>query len=236
MKLEMVIPTYKRIEKLRRLLNSITKNDLKFLEIHIYCDNKDYGTGLEIKQRFPFVNILVMDKQYRAFGIWNYHLKNHFYSNGMIYVCDDVEFLPNTLLSMNVLFNQICKNTDGILTFNQYNLESASKYAMGLIGKKFINRFPNNQCFCPDYVSFHADAELGRFAESLGKFYFGNGLKIHHYHPAFYKDEQDEAHAIVRDNQSKIDKEVNRKRRKQKLLWGQSWKLIRKEIIQKKTF
>lgn len=233
MKFDMVIPTYKRKEKLERCLNSIIENDLKFLDIYIYFDNNNIKSEKYIKEKFPFVHTKVMTNQYRAFGIWNYHLFHYLKStsSGMIYVCDDIVFLPNTLLTMKTLFEQICKDTDGVLTFNQYNLTSASKYAMGLIGKKFIDRFPYSQCFCPDYVSFYADAELGVYAKSIGKFYFGSGCRIHHYHPSFYKQESDEAHKIVRDKNSIVDRQINIARRRANLLWGKNFTLIRKKKI-----
>jgi len=230
---DIVIPSFKRKEKLIRCLNSIfkAKKNLKKdqIQIYIYFDNNDKITYNYFTNKYNNIKCNLMNKQYRAFGIWNKHLQI-LDSCGMVYLCDDTQLYPETLYILFELFNQIYKNTDGILTFNQYNLESASKYAMGLIGKKFINRFPNNQCFCPDYVSFYADAELGRFAESLNKFYFGNGIKIHHFHPAFYPNEKDSTHLLVRDEQQKIDKEVNKKRRERGLLWGKDFKLIRPTI------
>jgi len=230
MKFEMIIPTYKRIDKLKRLLDSIHPDYLKFIDVYIYCDNNDIDTYNALTGKYGFVMGKIMDKQYRAFGIWNYHLKNHFNSDAMIYVCDDIEFMENALMGMYLLWEQINNDNDIVIGFNQYNLESSSKYAMGIIGKNFLKRFPNNQYFCPDYVSFYADSESGEYAESLGKFYFGNGLKIHHYHPAFYKNENDEAHKIVRDKHSQLDKIVNKKRKQLGLLWGQNFDLIRPTI------
>ena len=101
---------------------------------------------------------------------------------------------------------------------------------MGLIGRKFAERYSNRQCFCPDYVSFYADSEVGDYAEKINKFYYCEEAKLIHYHPAFYKNEVDEAHRQVRDKEANLDKVINAERKKLGLLWGKSFKLIRNTI------
>jgi len=171
-----------------------------------------------------FLHLWLLKRQYRAFGIWNFHLK-HLESDGMIYLCDDTELFPDTLKNLFEVFINKFPDTDGIVTLNQSNIEGSDS-AMGLIGRKFAERYLNNQCFCPDYVSFFADAELGNYAKKLGKFHWADNAKLIHYHPAFYKNKIDEAHRIVRDNNQVIDKKVNQERVKNGILWGESFKLI----------
>ena len=226
MKFDLVIPTYKRKEKLERCLKSINHPNV---DIYLYFDNNDVESYNYFESNYPEVTCYIMDKQYRAFRIWNYHLKT-LKSSGMIYLCDDVELYPDALNNLFQAFETKFPDTDGVVTFNQANLPTGSDSAMGLILRKFANRYPNNQCFCPVYVSFYADSEIGDYAKKLGKFHYCEEAKLIHYHPAFYKEEADEAHRIVRDSNQGIDKRVNAERKKRGLLWGESLTLIREGI------
>ena len=230
--IDLVIPSFKRKEKLDRCLKSIFKAKELLVEdqvdIYLYFDNNDVESYNYFESNYPEVECFIMEKQYRAFGIWDYHLKN-LKSMGLLYLCDDTELLSDCLVN---LFKEVkikFSDVDGMIGLNQSNIKGSDS-AMGLILRKFANRYPNNQCFCPDYVSFYADSEIGDYAKKLGKFHYCEEAKLIHYHPAFYKEEADEAHRIVRDSNQGIDKRVNAERKKRGLLWGESLTLIREGI------
>lgn len=246
---DIVIPTFKRKDKLIVCLNSIleSKKQVKDdIQIYLNFDNNDYDTYNAIKQYFNaeyikylvkndsnnFIHCQVLDKQYKAFGVWNNHLKN-LESDGMFYMCDDIKLFPECLSEIIYNFKTKFPDTDGLAGLNQSNIpkggEGYSAFAMGLIGEKFAERFENNHCFCPDYKSFHADAEMGLYAVKLKKFISCNHAKIIHYHPAFFKDKVDEAHKAVRvSNVVQKDRDTWNKRQSLKLLWGESKELINK--------
>lgn len=221
---DIVIPTYKRPEKLAVCLKSIMKNHKKNnIRIFVYFDNNDNGYISGVNQ----VYIARLKKQYRAFGIWNLHLK-HLRADGMIYICDDIELWDDCLEKALDCFKTSFPDSDGFLGLNQENLDyRGSDTAMGLIGKRFTERFPERQCFCPDYVSFHADMELGIFAKSLKKFIFCEDAKLTHFHPGVFKKGADEAHKEVRiPNIVQQDKATRKKRRELNLVWGESFRLV----------
>lgn len=242
MRFHIVVPTYHRPAKLEKMFNSLINqnldneliaslNDKLGISLYVYFDNNDEDSYRYFSQKygnFFLTNYKLLNRQYRAFGIWNLHLST-LDADGMFYVCDDIEFRPDCIMIAIKTFLEKFSDTDGLLGLNQENIkkdqDGFSANAMGLIGKKFAERFPNRQCFCPDYISFHADAELGNFARSIDKFYFCKEAKIIHYHPNYFKDLEDETHKIVREPKN-IDRETWNLRRKRNLLWGQSFELI----------
>lgn len=228
MKFDFVVPTYNRFEKLARLLRSLRLQLSENIRIWVYCDNNDVETKNRVMESFSDIVhlVAVVPERRMFFGNLNEHLK-HCKADAMFYVCDDVEFLDGSLLSACQCFEKYLPDTDGVLGLNQVNIPNGSDSAMGIIGMRFADRFPQRQCFCPDYISFHADAELGKYAKSIGKFVFCEEAKIVHYHPAIVKEEKDNTHGIVRQFKQR-DAEVRNLRKLRNLLWGRDFKLVSK--------
>jgi hypothetical protein len=70
-----VIPTYNRIEKLKRLLNSILKSDYRDFEIIVIDDASSDGTYAEVKKLYPMVRLFRNSKPLlvshcRNIGLW----------------------------------------------------------------------------------------------------------------------------------------------------------------------
>lgn len=242
MKFQIVVPTFRRPAKLERLFNSIVKQELDenwfvnnptSISLYVYFDNNDEVSYEYFKDKFGsyfLTTYKLLTEQNKAFGVWNKHLKT-LDVDGMFYIVDDIEFRPDCLMVAIKEFAMRFPDTDGLLGLNQENIpkdkEGFSRNAMGIIGRKFAERYSDKQCFCPDYTSFHADAELGNFARSLGKFVYCDEARVMHYHPVYYKDQLDETHNIVREMKD-VDREIWNLRQKRNLLWGQSFELVRK--------
>jgi glycosyltransferase involved in cell wall biosynthesis len=241
MKFHIVVPTLKRPAKLERFFNSLISQQLDetwlaenptTVGLHVYFDNNDKDSYDYFKDKFGsyfLTKYILLEDQNRAFGIWNKYLKT-MDVDAMFYVCDDIEFKPDCLITCLKEFTTRFPDTDGLMGLNQENISSDkdgfSRNAMGIIGRKFAERYPDRQCFCPDYISFHADAELGNFARSLGKFHFAANANIIHYHPVYHKDQLDETHSVVRQMKD-VDREMWNLRKKRNLLWGQSFDTVR---------
>lgn len=222
MTFDIVIPTFKREGKLIRLLNSIPKID--DYKIWIYFDNNDFSTAM------PFASMYcstVMNKKYQAFGIWNYHLQS-LTSDIIVFICDDTELYADTLINIEKHFIEKFPDTDGIVTFKQANMKGTDS-AMGCIGRKFASRYPNNQAFCPDYISFYADTEIGDYAKKLGKFHYGEDCLINHFHP-ISGVAMDATHHIIRGVDKTIDIKVNKIRKEKGLIWGDSFQLVGRNV------
>jgi len=226
MKMEIVIPTYQRKDKLIRLLNSI-EQDVDVV-IFVYFDNND-TTWIEISEMFPQVITLPLNTKHQAFGIWNHHLSKWFNSDIMVYLCDDTELYPSTINNIFYHFEDRFPDTDGLVTFKQANIKGTDS-AMGAIGRKFSQRYGSKQCFCPNYVSFYADTELGDYAKKLGKFYYAEDCLINHYHPVSGV-KPDATHWVIRGKDKEIDIKVNAQRKQANWLWGETDYLINRDYI-----
>lgn len=231
---DVVVPSYKRVKKLTRFIESFKlSNRLELFSLYVYFDNCDEDSYKEISTKYKDINLAVMEKQYRAFRIWNYHMKEKFDTNkgGMFYLCDDTKLSRNCLLNATKYLEKRFEN-DGVVGVSQKNIllqrggQGFCQSAMGVIGNKFMERFPDRQVFCPDYISFKADNELGQFAAKIGRFYFAETAELIHYHPRFFPGEKDVTHNIVRDAQVDKDRELYVERHNQKLIWGSSFKRV----------
>jgi hypothetical protein len=247
-KYHIVIPTYKRVSKLKRCLDSIFNSgvDLTTIKIFVYHDNNDIESLKECEEYYnsitnckEFLNASILHKQFKAFGVWNYHTRMKILNNsnckGIFYVCDDIEFQKNSIDNAINTLESNFKDLDGVVGLNQMNIAEGpgkSVNAMGLIGRKFIDRYKGGTIFCIDYKSFHADAEVGNYARSVNKFKYGIDAKILHYHPAHIKSEMDETHNIVRAPGIKeYDRETWNMRQERKLLWGKDFEVVRYEDV-----
>ena len=228
MTFDLVIPTYKRKDKLIRCLESIP--NVSNLTIWIYCDNNDTETCYEINKLYPYVHTVIASKKRQAFGIWNYHLYFNLQADAMIYLCDDTEFYPNTFANLEKHFQEKFPDTDGVVTFKQANIKGSDS-AMGCIGRKFAERYPSKQCFNPNYVSFYADTDIGDYAKKLGKFHYAEDCKINHYHPSIFKNEKDFTHDIIRGIDKDIDTEIHKIRKEQGLLYPETLTIINRSSV-----
>lgn len=99
-------------------------------------------------------------------------------------ISDDVLFSRDAL---NDAFYNLTKkfhDFDGVVGLNQKNVPGGKDTAFMLIGRKFLERFPDRCPFYPGYYQFGADSELGEFAKSINKFAFCEEAIVEHLHPA----------------------------------------------------
>ena len=208
----------------------------------VIADNNDEETYNYIKNKYKPEKVdCILSKNHRyVSGCWNYFTKNYFYhiEDVMLWLVDDVELHPDTLEKAVRTFERCFPDTDGVVGLNHicpghpnYN---GKPFAFNLIGKKFIERYPNRQVCCPDYTFWYQDEELYDYADSLiirsgvSRFYFCKESLLNHYHPGFCKEE-DETHRISRGNIYSRDYETYRQRKIKKLTWGKSFELINKD-------
>lgn len=217
--LEIVIPTYNRVKKLQRLLDSIRKQTYKNYCITVVADNNCQKTKNAYEQgMLGVVNFIVNDKQMMPIRIWNRYLAQSVCAN-LVYLCDDVELYEDCLEKGVAYLN----STDRLVGFKQIIKDSTDscEAAMGIIGSRFADRFPNRQVFCPEYFNMCVDAELLEYAKKHKVFTFASDAKLTHYHPGYYKSEIDGTHSITRSDFAN-DRKIRADRKKAGLLWGEN--------------
>lgn len=224
MKIDIVIPSKGRVEKLTNCLNSIFMSARNTpINLYLYfsvTDELEY-----FKKFFQYIDEVKLKvvENYRVPDFWNGHMKET-QSDVMMYLNDDVLLYDNTLELMKKKFEE--RGLDMVLGLSQANLpeDQALPGAFGVIGKEFMDRFPNREVFCKDYERFFIDKELMLFAQSVGQFHFDREIKIQHLHPLF-GGKEDDTHKDVRKY---IDKDRMTHRRRQALgyLWGKNFGLV----------
>lgn len=204
------IPTWHRPGKLAAAIGSVVRQTVRPARLYFTEDHK---------REF-------------AIGIWNRLAPEVTPEGGaFVYMTDDAELDPGCLQWAWERLIALWPDTDGVIGFNQRNIqgkEGTAQSAMGMIGAKFLARFPGKRPFCPDYSRFHFDSELGLYARSLGRFSFEEPASLVHWHPAHYPEMMDSTHAVVRDRVVvALDQRVWEERRRLDLLWGRDENLIR---------
>jgi glycosyltransferase involved in cell wall biosynthesis len=227
MKIDIVIPTLNRRDKLQTCINSIFRS-AKSEDIALYLY---FGTQSELEffkvqlNNVPNVYIRYLP-EYKVPTFWNNYL-SEMKADALCYLNDDVELYEDTLEVIMEDYQREFPNMDGVLGLNQVNIKDPHKVesAFGVIGTKYADRYPNRQVWCPDYFRFYGDWELWKRAKDIGKFYFSEVARINHYHPCTNKALVDATHDAVR-TYLRQDKLTFQRRQSMDLLWGKDFKLI----------
>jgi glycosyltransferase involved in cell wall biosynthesis len=233
MKVLIGIATYKRPEKLKRLLASIESQSYPDYKVVIMFDNNDTESMHEVAKYYGHMDIewCVRKTSGYVIGCWNdiHKIKGY---DAHLMLCDDVELHKNSLeTAVHALkragsdtvigFSQECPGTPNY-TFKPYG--------QTLMGKEFIESFKDvdYQVCCPDYFHWFQDQEMYEHMNSIGKFVYCEEAVLNHYHPCFVKSEMDSTHDIVRGNSiSAIDRSTFEQRKSKGLRWGNSFKLLK---------
>ena len=212
MHVDIVIPTWRRAEKLKRCMASIETQAYTDITTHAIEDT---------------------DRLF-AFGVWNRFLATWETGDLFVYLCDDTILDPYCIAAAVREMQAKFQDTDGLVGLHQSNIAGKDGWcrsAMGVIGRKFAERFVNRQVFCPDYSRFHADSELGAYARELGKFSYCEAASLVHLHPVHNRAEMDETHVVVRDPPVVLlDKRVWERRRAIACMWGKDNMLVREDV------
>lgn len=215
---EVVVATYKRPDRVERMIRSV-KAQRYPASLTVVADNGDMDTAARF-QNDPRINkFLLMGQQWFAFGIWNQMFAES-KADIMVFVPDDVELEPDCIAAVAHAFERKFPDLDGVVGLNQQNLPTTRDTAgMAAIGRAFADRFPGREVFCPDYLNFHADAELGECAKRLGRWYWAEEVRLTHHHPDFSDAQRDEAYEQVRGQRERFQS-VAQMRAQFGLIWG----------------
>lgn len=233
MKFNIVIPTYHRIKKLERCINSIRKQTYQNYEITVICDNNDKETYEFMGNKYCIyqkMSSFLMKKHLYVAGCWNWFTKNYFeyIKDNMIWLCDDTAMYPDCLEQLNKFINNNFENKDYVVGLKQIvpgcPRAESMVYGQVVLGKEYIARFPNYQVCAPCFTFWYQDQENYLYARSLGKFKFCKTALINHYHPCYIKEEIDTTHKLSRGDIQQKDKQIFEERQKQGLLWGRDKK------------
>ena len=215
MHVTIIIPTFDRIQSLQRTIKSIRNSSHKEISIIVVVDGKK--AMLEEVMKEP-VTIMFNERrmdwpacQNKAIGSWAW-------TDGVLYGADDIEFPPEGIATAVKAMEKYFPDGDGLIGLDQ-DCRPKIDSAFGLMGRKFIERFPFRTAFCPQYIHFFSDAEIGAYAKSIKKFYFCKEVILKHTRA------QDNTYALGMAKWAK-DRATWQERAKKGYLWGRNFSLI----------
>lgn len=217
----LVIPTRDRVSKLDRCLDSIGRDKIEFpFKVVVVCD------GCE-KTRDRFSGDQRVDQ---VIFIAGHHgsvfCRNHASSScndGFSWGTDDVIYEDGFFNRAIESYSERFPDDDGVLGFNVLNNRhrvrkmSQSICGLGLVGKKWLERYPQKMLLFPGYFHFSIQ-EVATLGTRLDKIYLDMGLKVYHLSPAA-GEPADRTHIEARKYRAK-DKQLFRERCAKGLIWG----------------
>lgn len=223
MKVTVIIPTCfsERLPGLIRTVESILTGSYKDVHIVIVADGdpKVYELMGDFVERKSYNNVtVILNKERVEYAASFNRAVREFDSDFYVWACDDLVFPPDCIKrAMEIMHKNIIAG-NGIVSLSKTN-----KATTGLFGRKWRDRFPDRQVFCPDYIHYGADAEASCVAMELGAFAFlpkiANRVK----------------HFIIRHDKTwgvvvkagRCDREMKEERRKKGYKWGINFDLIK---------
>lgn len=213
-----VIPTYDRLPTLKRTLETLRNQTFKQIRVIIVVDGN--AALLPVVAKLPVVSnrdVLIYNRTRRD---WVYSMNLALQlldEEAFVYASDDLEFGKECIeLAWKKLFRK-SPDGDAVVQITQDVKGCSSAFAM--FGFRWAQRFPQRHVFCPDYVHYCSDWELGRYARTQGRFYECKEARV--------------LHARLKDTTMKLAKKTEqrdyraRDERKEKgLLWGTSFERV----------
>ena len=215
-----VIPTRNRWYKLTRMLSSVPTYD--WLSVAVVCDGdaETHRKLLEVEKQGANLTTILLPQQQGSVAARNAFLRTHGapgFDDGVLYATDDIEFEKGAIEQALKMFNLVFPDDDGVVGFAQDRSHHPS--GVGLVGKKFLARYPDKQLFNPEYFHFGAQEIYWLANDVLKKFVYEPRARLEHYHPAFFPLAMDKTHREARKYKSE-DMALLKRREAAGLVWG----------------
>lgn len=198
-----VIPSYSRTDLLEKAIDSALNQDYPFVKIYV------------LTMCFPEIHERMREKYYDNKNVRLYFFPEqagwvtcqNFVSSttntNILYAADDIELQPDCISIAWKALTENFPDLDGIVGLNQVNLEGHNPYkgAFGLIGRRYLDRFPNRKWLFPKFFGHFSDMYSTEVAEKLNKFYFEKEAKLIHHHPIVTKQNDESTIAIKKEHE-----------------------------------
>lgn len=223
MHVNFLIATFDRYKTLTMTIDSIFNGTFKDISLHLIVDgNSEMLKRIKqfCKGRDYEVNFYNNKERKDVIFSFNKVLK-HINGGSVLFATDDLLFHPDCLITALRAMKKMFNGSDGIVGLNQLQRgePKGRKYAFGLIGEDFVKRFPDNQIFCPDYIHFNGDRELGIYSKSIDKLFYCEQAQVDHIRL------QDNTTALGKQVYMR-DKLIFKERQQKGFLWGKNFHRI----------
>ena len=219
--LNIVIPTRNRFGKLVETLKSIPQYDWMNLHIGFDGDRASFErfSGMDGYWKGGQASLFFSPDQVGSIMIRNILTSDCVGS--ILWATDDIQFLKGSIESAWKSLWRIFPDGDGVVGFKVANASPAGNFCwtgVGIMGSKFLARYPDKQISFPGYFHF-GTREIEILSKKLGKLYKDPEAKIFHNHPDFYPSVMDTTHHEARVHHDR-DIRMKKDRQKMGLIWG----------------
>ena len=216
--IDIIIPTRNRWAKLQRCLRSIPQEVPQVeLNIIIICDGDDVTARRLLDDTNGFLGRIIYVRDHSG-SVYCRNLMTQCAEDAVLYATDDIEFRPDAIEMAIRSMTKHFPDGDGIIGFNQGDEHSFSAAGVGLLGQKFLQRYPQRKLFFPKYFHFSCQ-EIERLGNNLSRLHLEKEAKLVHYHPSFNHNEIDQTHKEARFYRKK-DLTISNERRRTHEIWG----------------
>ena len=219
MKITIAIPTCssERIPLLIRTVESIQAGTYKNVHPIIVADG---NPKIERVAREKLHHVSVISNRERCDWIFSVNrVLKEWDSDYYIYASDDLVFPPDCIKKAMQTMQQSFPDGFGLVTITKKN-----RCPFGLIGRKFVEYFPDRQVFCPDYIHYRSDTELQKTVKELRIFAFPpeRTNQVEHFR------RKDETWRLARKIKAR-DSRIYNRRQEKGYLWGVDFNLITRQ-------
>jgi len=187
------------------------------LNIIIICDGDDVTARQLLDDANGFVGRIIYVREHSG-SVYCRNLMTQCAEDAVLYATDDIEFRPDAIEAAVRSMAKHFPDGDGIIGFNQGDEHGFSVAGVGLLGQKFLRRYPQRKLFFPEYFHFSCQ-EIERLGNRLKRLHLEKEAKLVHYHPGFNHNELDETHREARIHRAK-DLVLSSSRRVEHKIWG----------------
>ncbi len=213
MHVNVVIPTFARPKLLAKTVASLRAQTYRDLSIHVIVDGNS-----DVLNQARGLGVDVYYNRQRVDWVWSMNeALGRIREGAVVYASDDLEFDLQAVEMAVKRLRAEAPDGDALVAITQ-DVRGCSS-AFGILGPAFIKRFPRRAVFCPDYVHYGSDFELGKFARSIGRLYTCPAARVKHHRL------KDETYRMAKPVESR-DRMFLRMRQERGLLWGASFDLL----------
>lgn len=164
LKINIVIPTLGTRDRIYDTIDTLLTSHKRDFKCYVLVQDNRPSLDRMIKRYRDNEQIEFMEADVNKGWVWAINECARMLDGCLFYAADDILFLRDTLSILEYTMQKYFPDTDGVVFTSQTQTHLIGREgfigAFGLIGDKFLNRFPNRAPFCPDYWGQWSDAEF----------------------------------------------------------------------------
>ncbi len=220
-RLDIVVPTRNRFEKLVRMLQSIPQYDWMELSLGFDGDRTSFEKFSDMWGYWKGRSAFTYFSPDQIGSIKMRNLMTSKCPGSLLWATDDIVFRRGAIESAWGMLWKEFPDGDGVVGFRVENAKPANNFCwtgVGIMGGKFLSRYPRKMISYPGYFHF-GTREIETLAKRLGKLHENPLALIFHDHPDFIPKSMDTTHMEARVHHEQ-DVKIKKDRQTQGLIWG----------------